>query len=51
MRLDYSPDRCPVRVGIAAASPKEQGFEARFTGFAVRHFPDARRAARLTRRG
>ena len=47
MRLAYFPAACPLRVGMTAACPDGDGFEARFTDFAIRHVPDARRAAWL----
>ncbi|WP_343691832.1 DUF1349 domain-containing protein [Chitinophaga sp.] len=36
-------DNRPVMVGMMAASPDGQGFEARFEDFTVKHLPDQRR--------
>jgi regulation of enolase protein 1 (concanavalin A-like superfamily) len=36
-------DNTPVMVGIMAASPDGDGFEARFENFSVKHLPDQRR--------
>jgi regulation of enolase protein 1 (concanavalin A-like superfamily) len=37
-------DNTPVMVGLMAASPDGNGFEARFENFSVKHLPDQRRA-------
>ncbi len=37
-------DNTPVMVGLMAASPDGNGFEAKFENFAVKHLPDQRRA-------
>ena len=42
-------DRIPVQVGMMAASPDGDGFEARFDGFRVTHLPDLRRTEWLER--
>ncbi|WP_343672796.1 DUF1349 domain-containing protein [Chitinophaga sp.] len=36
-------DNHPVMVGVMAASPDGQGFEAKFENFTVKHLPDQRR--------
>jgi uncharacterized protein len=36
-------DNHPVMVGLMAASPDGQGFEAKFESFTVKHLPDQRR--------
>ena len=36
-------DNAPVMVGLMAASPDGDGFEARFEKFSVKHLPDQRR--------
>ena len=36
-------DNHPVMVGLMAASPDGQGFEAKFENFTVKHLPDERR--------
>jgi regulation of enolase protein 1 (concanavalin A-like superfamily) len=36
-------DNTPVQVGLMAASPDGQGFEAKFENFKVKHLPDQRR--------
>lgn len=43
MRLAYFPDHVPVMVGMTAASPDGNGFEAIFESFEIKHLPDARR--------
>lgn len=43
VRTCYLPDRCPVQVGLMAASPDGEGFEALFEHFSVKHLPDLRR--------
>ncbi|MEM9327175.1 MAG: DUF1349 domain-containing protein [Bacteroidota bacterium] len=47
MRHAYFPQNCPVMVGVMAASPDGDGFDARFRDFQVRHLPDQRRLAWL----
>jgi regulation of enolase protein 1 (concanavalin A-like superfamily) len=42
-------DNAPVLVGLMAASPDGNGFEAKFESFSVRHLPDQRRAEWLKR--
>jgi len=36
-------DNSPVMVGLMAASPDGNGFEAKFERFSVKHLPDQRR--------
>jgi regulation of enolase protein 1 (concanavalin A-like superfamily) len=36
-------DNTPVMVGLTAACPDGDGFEARFDNFSVKHLPDQRR--------
>lgn len=43
IRLAYFPDNKPVMVGMTAASPDGDGFNALFEGFEIKHLPDARR--------
>jgi len=43
MRNAWLQDHTPVMVGMMAASPDGEGFEARFDGFRVTHLPDQRR--------
>ena len=43
MRNCYMPDNTPVMVGMMAACPDGQGFEARFESFKITHLPDLRR--------
>ena len=43
MRIAYFPDRKPVMVGLVAASPDGEGFNARFEEFNITHLPDTRR--------
>jgi len=43
MRLAYLPDNTPVKVGMTAASPDGNGFNAVFEGFEIKHLADARR--------
>ena len=43
MRNSYMPDNTPVMVGMMAACPDGQGFEARFEEFKITHLPDLRR--------
>ncbi len=44
MRLAYFPDNVPVMVGLTAASPDGNGFDALFEDFAIKHLPDKRRS-------
>ena len=44
MRLAYFPDNTPVMVGLTAASPDGDGFDALFEDFAIKHIPDKRRS-------
>jgi regulation of enolase protein 1 (concanavalin A-like superfamily) len=43
MRQSWFPDHIPVMVGMAAASPDGDGFNALFEEFVIKHLPDARR--------
>lgn len=43
IRTCYLEDNRPVEVGIMAASPDGDGFEAIFENFEVKHLPDLRR--------
>ena len=43
MRLAYFPANAPVMVGMMAASPDGDGFEALFEEFRITHLPDQRR--------
>ena len=43
MRNAWLQDNTPVRVGLMAACPDGDGFEARFEYFSVKHLPDLRR--------
>lgn len=43
MRNAYLQDNIPVMVGLMAASPDGNGFEAKFENFSVKHLPDQRR--------
>ena len=43
MRLAYFPDNKPIMVGMTAASPDGDGFNAMFEDFEVKHIPDTRR--------
>ncbi len=43
MRQTWFPDNTQVMVGMAAASPDGDGFEALFQDFSIKHLPDARR--------
>lgn len=49
MRNAFFQDNTPVMVGLMAASPDGNGFEARFEGFKVKHLPDQRRKEWLVR--
>ncbi|QEM07182.1 DUF1349 domain-containing protein [Mucilaginibacter rubeus] len=42
-RNSFLQDNRPVTVGLMAASPDGQGFEAKFENFNVKHLPDQRR--------
>jgi regulation of enolase protein 1 (concanavalin A-like superfamily) len=42
-------DNHPVMVGLMAASPDGQGFEAKFENFTVKHLPDLRRVQWLNK--
>lgn len=44
MRLAYFPENVPVMVGLTAASPDGDGFDALFEDFTVKHLPDKRRS-------
>ncbi len=43
MRNAWMQDNIPMQVGIMAASPDGDGFEASFENFEVKHLPDLRR--------
>ena len=43
MRIAWLQDNTPVQVGLTAASPDGQGFQASFEHFQVKHLPDQRR--------
>ena len=43
MRNCWLQDNTPVMVGMMAACPDGNGFEAKFEDFKIRHLPDARR--------
>ena len=43
MRIAWLQDNTPVQVGLIAASPDGQGFQASFEHFQVKHLPDQRR--------
>jgi len=43
MRNAYLQDNIPVMVGLMAACPDGEGFEAKFENFKVTHLPDQRR--------
>lgn len=49
MRNAHLQDNTPVQVGMMAASPDGEGFEARFEHFHVKHLPDLRRTEWLRR--
>ena len=49
MRNAWFRDNTPVKVGMMAASPDGDGFEARFGNFEVKHLPDMRRSEWLGR--
>ena len=44
MRLAFFPPARPVMVGLAAASPDGEGFDALFEDFEINHLPDLRRS-------
>ena len=43
MRNCWLQDNSPVMVGLMAACPDGQGFQARFEQFSIKHLPDQRR--------
>lgn len=43
MRNCWLQDNSPVMVGLMAACPDGQGFQAKFEHFAIKHLPDQRR--------
>ena len=43
-RITYLKENHPVMVGLVAACPDGNGFEAKFEHFQVKHLPDQRRA-------
>lgn len=43
MRNAWLQDNCPVMVGVMAACPDGNGFNATFKNFSIKHLPDARR--------
>lgn len=43
IRMAYFPDNTPVMVGLTAASPDGEGFEALFEEYELKHIPDTRR--------
>lgn len=43
MRNAWMADNTPMQIGMAAACPDGEGFEARFDSFSVKHLPDQRR--------
>ena len=47
MRIAWLQDNTPVQVGLMAASPDGQGFQASFEHFQVKHLPDQRRVEGL----
>ena len=50
MRLAFFPNQRPVMVGLMAASPDGEGFNATFNHFSVRPNPDTRRLQWLANR-
>lgn len=44
MRNAWLQDNRPVMVGMIAASPDGEGFNAYFEHFSIKHLPDLRRA-------
>ena len=51
MRNAHLQDNHPVMVGLMAASPDGNGFNAKFENFTVKHLPDLRRVEWLKRNG
>lgn len=51
MRNAWLQDNHPVMVGVMAASPDGQGFEAVFENFSIKHLPDQRRMQWLEMNG
>lgn len=49
MRNAWMEDNRPMKVGMMAACPDGEGFEARFENFSVKHLPDLRRTQWLER--
>ncbi len=49
MRNAWMEDNTPVMVGLMAACPDGNGFEASFEDFSVKHLPDSRRLEWLRR--
>ena len=49
MRNAWMQDNTPMQVGMMAACPDGEGFEASFESFEVKHLPDARRTEWLER--
>ena len=47
LRLAYFPDNQVAKVGMVAASPDGEGFDAHFSDFIIKHLPDQRRLAWL----
>lgn len=43
MRIAWLQDNTPVKVGLMAASPDGEGFNAKFENFSVKHLADRRR--------
>ncbi|WP_422104107.1 DUF1349 domain-containing protein [Winogradskyella sp.] len=43
LRLAYFPENTPVKVGLMAASPDGDGFQALFENFEIIHLPDSER--------
>ncbi len=43
MRNCRMQDNTPVMVGMMAASPDGEGFQATFDNFSIKHLPDIRR--------
>ena len=43
MRLAYLPENTPVMVGLMAASPDGDGFNAMFEDFSIKYLPDLKR--------
>lgn len=43
MRNAWMQDNTPIQVGLMAACPDGEGFDARFEHFTVKHLPDQRR--------